>query len=393
MSQPIRTPFVAIMAVPAILFSLLFSFSLRAIAQSGTNAVDVRTKASTADSGIAARKPVAVIGGRAIYEDELLPQVEGQLQRLRNEEYELKSRALETLIDQKVLENAASRKGVTADKLIEQEVSSKIPNPSDAEIEAFYLGQRESRPLAEVKPRLLETLKRMKLDQARAAYMESLRRESSVAILLAPPKIEMGYDPARVRGNPDAPVTIVEFSDYECPFCRGSEQVIRTVLAKYGDKVKLAYRDFPLRQIHPHSLAAAEASRCASEQGKFWQYHDLLFSVPNKLDAAGLLDDARTSGLNEAQFLSCLNTEKFKTAVDADVRAGSSARVSGTPAFFINGIFVAGAQSTAVFEKTIDSELARLTASSNISGDKGGRTGATAETSALILRSKRTETR
>lgn len=385
MPQPVRTPFVAILAVPAI----FFTFTLRAVAQSGANALDVPTTAYIANSQAGGRKPIAIIAGQAIYDDELLPLMEGQLQRLRNEEYELKSRAVETLIDQKLLQAAASRKGITSDKLIEQEVSSKIPNPSDSEIEAFYLGQRESRPLEEVKPRLLETLKRAKLDRAREAYMESLRRESGVAILLVPPKVEVGYDPSRVRGNPEAPVTIVEFSDYECPFCRGSEEVIRTVLAKYGDKVKLAYRDFPLRQIHPHSLAAAEASRCASEQGKFWQYHDLLFSLPNKLDAAGLLDHARAVGLNEAQFLSCLNTEKFKSAVDADVKAGSNARVSGTPAFFINGIFVPGAQSPAVLEKTIDSELARLSASSSISGNLGGHASGNADTSALVLRSQK----
>lgn len=382
MPQPVRSSLIAIFAVPAMFFTL------RAVAQSGANA-EMHARAHAADSHAGARKPVAILAGRLIYEDELLPRMEEQLQRLRNEEYELKSRALETLISQKLLEAAASRKGTTVDRLIEVEVSSKIPNPSDSEIEAFYLGQRESRPLEEVKPRLLETLKKAKLDHAREAYMDSLRRESGVAILLAPPKVEVGYDPSRVRGNPDAPVTIVEFSDYECPFCRGSEEVIKTVLAKYGDKVKLAYRDFPLRQIHPHALAASEASRCASEQGKFWQYHDVLFSVPNQLDAAGLLDHARAVGLNEAQFLSCLNTEKFKSAVEADVRAGASARVSGTPAFFINGIFVPGAQTSAVFEKTIDSELARLAASSNVSSEQASHTGATSETSALVMRTKK----
>jgi protein-disulfide isomerase len=127
----------------------------------------------------------------------------------------------------------------------------------------------------------------------------------------------------------------------------------------------VAYRDFPLRQNHSHAEAAAEASHCASEQGKFWIYHDLLFSNPPKLDAAGLLAQAQTAGLNESQFLSCLNTEKYKSAVEADVKAGAHARVTGTPAFFINGIFIGGAQPSAVFEKTIDSELARLRVRNN----------------------------
>lgn len=316
-----------------------------------------------------ARQAVATIAGQTIYEDELVPAMEEQLQQLRNQEYDLKSRALEKLIDHKVLEAAASGRGLTPEQLMDIEVSSKIPEPTDSEIEAYYLGQRERRPLEEVKARLRETLKQARVDQAKQAYIDQLRRQSQVAVLLAPPKVEIGYDSSRVRGNADAPVTIVEFSDFECPFCRASEGLMKNLLSKYGDNVKVAYRDFPLRQNHSHAEAAAEASHCASEQGKFWAYHDLLFSNPAKLDAAGLLEEARTAGLNESQFLSCLNTGKYKSAVDADVKAASAARVSGTPAFFINGIFIAGAQPSSVFEKTIDSELARLSAMANRADD------------------------
>jgi len=307
-----------------------------------------------------ARQPVATVAGRTVYEDELTPAMEEQLQQLRNEEYELKSRALDKLIDQKVLEAAASRQGLTADQLLEKELSRRVAEPTDAEIAAYYLGTRDRRPYEEVKLRLRDALKQARLEQAKEAYLEQLRHESAVAVLLAPPKVEVGYDPLRVRGNPDAPITIVEFSDFECPFCRGSEELIKSLLAKYGDKVKVAYRDFPLRQNHSHAETAAEASHCASEQGKFWAYHDLLFANPAKLDNGGLLEQAHAAGLNETQFLSCLNTGKYRSAVDADVKAASRAHVGGTPAFFVNGVFIAGAQSAAVFEKTIDGELARL---------------------------------
>jgi protein-disulfide isomerase len=308
----------------------------------------------------ATRQAVAMVAGHTIYEDELAPLMEDQLQQLRNQEYDLKSRALEKLIDQKVLEAAASRNGLTADQLIAKEVSTSVQDPTDAEIQAYYLGQRERRPFEEVKVQLREALKKARAEQAKEAYIDRLRHESDVAVLLAPPKVEVGYDSSRVRGNADAPVTIVEFSDFECPYCRASESLIKNLLFKYGDNIKVAYRDFPLRQNHSHAEAAAEASHCASEQGKFWAYHDLLFSNPPKLDAAGLLEQARTAGLNESQFLSCLNTEKYKSAVETDVKAASRARVTGTPAFFINGIFIGGAQPSSVFEKTIDAELARL---------------------------------
>jgi protein-disulfide isomerase len=324
-----------------------------------------------ASAPTATRQAVAMIAGHTIYEDELAPLMEDQLQQLRNQEYDLKSRALEKLIDQKVLETAASRNGLAPDQLIEQEISLRIADPSDAEIQAYYLGQRERRPIEEVKVQLREALKKARIEQAKEAYIEQLRRESEVAVLLAPPKVEVGYDASRVRGNVDAPVTIVEFSDFECPFCRASESLIKNLLSKYGDNIKVAYRDFPLRQNHSHAEAAAEASHCASEQGKFWAYHDLLFSSPSKLDAGGLLEQARTAGLNESQFLSCLNTEKYKSAVEADVKAASRARVSGTPAFFINGIFIGGAQPSSVFEKAIDSELARLRVRNNLSSAQG----------------------
>jgi protein-disulfide isomerase len=323
------------------------------------------------DSKASARQAVATIAGRTIYEDELLPSLEEQLQQLRNQEYELKSRALERLIDQKLLEAAASRKGVTTDILIGQEVSSRVSDPTDSEIQAFYLGQQDRRPLEEMKLRLREALKQARLERAKEAYIEQLRRESAVAVLLVPPKVEVGYDPSRVRGNPQAPITIVEFSDFECPFCRGSEELIKNLLSKYGDKVKVAYRDFPLRQNHSHAETAAEAARCANEQGKFWAYHDLLFANPAKLDSGGLLEQARTAGLNETQFLSCLNTGKYRSAVDADVKAGSRAHVGGTPAFFVNGVVIAGAQSPAVFEKTIDAELARLSMPSTQGSPQG----------------------
>lgn len=320
------------------------------------------------------RQKVAIIAERTIYDDELLPLMDDQLQQLRNQEYELKSRALDKLIDQSLLDAAASRRGITRDQLLEQEVSAKVPEPTEAEIEAFYFGQREFRPFEEVKSKLGEALKQVRADHLRLAYMEKLRRDAAVSVLLAPPKVEVGYDTSRVRGNPNAPVTIVEFSDFQCPFCRGSEETIKKVMAEYGDKVKVAYRDFPLRSAHPRAEAAAEASRCASEQGRYWEYHDLLFSAPAKLDAASLLEHAKALQLNETQFLSCLNSEKFKSAVDADLQAGSGARVSATPAFFVNGVFISGAQPTSVFEKTIDSELARLRAGQGSSAGNMNRT-------------------
>ena len=204
-----------------------------------------------------------------------------------------------------------------------------------------------------------DAIKDSKVNDARKAYFASLREKTEVAVLLKPPRTAMSYDPARVRGNAAAPITIVEFSDFQCPFCLRAHSTVQSLLAKYGGRVKLAYRDFPLREIHPHAQRAAEASRCAGEQGKFWEYHDLLFANPGKLEEAGLKEDARTLALDTAQFESCLDSGKFRTAIEEDLQAGIKAGVSGTPGFFINGIFLNGAQPAAEFEKIIDAELPR----------------------------------
>jgi protein-disulfide isomerase len=155
-------------------------------------------------------------------------------------------------------------------------------------------------------------------------------------------------------------VTIVEFSDFQCPYCKQVQGTLKDLLAKYNGRVKLAFRDFPMRAIHPRAQTAAEASRCAEEQGKFWEYHDALFADQSKLDATGLASTARSMGLDEKSFQSCLASGKFKAQIETDLQDGGKAGVAGTPGFFVNGIFLSGSQPQAEFEKIIDSELASV---------------------------------
>jgi len=304
------------------------------------------------------KQPIATVAGQAIYEDELLPTVQGQLFPLRNQEYEIKKRALDNLIEQKLLEAAAKKKGIETEKLLAQEVDSKVAEPGDAEVQAYYLAQKDrlNRPFNEVKPQLAQALKQAKIQQARQDYLKSLRSGNEVVVLLSPPKMQVGYDPARVRGNPKAPVMIVEFSDFQCPYCHQVEPVVKELLAKYGDKVSLAYRDLPLKQIHPQAEIAAEASRCAGEQGKYWDYHDQLFNA-SKLDRDALLEYARNVKLDDKRFDSCLTTGKYRADVEKDSREGMQAGITGTPAFFINGVVLSGAEPKEIFARIIDQEL------------------------------------
>jgi protein-disulfide isomerase len=153
-------------------------------------------------------------------------------------------------------------------------------------------------------------------------------------------------------------VRVVEFSDFECPYCRSVEKTIQALLAKYPGKVSLAYRDSPLTSLHPGAQRAAEASRCAAEQGKFWPYHDRLLAS-SSLDVAKLKEHAKELGLDQKKFDSCVDTGSQRAAVDRDAEQGRLAGVSATPSFFINGIPLSGAQPAAAFEKIIEEELAR----------------------------------
>jgi len=304
--------------------------------------------------------PVATVAGQAIYDEDLVSSIQAQVLALRKQEYEVKKRALDTLIDEKVLEAAAKKKELTTEKLLQQEVDAKVPEPAEAELQGFYLGQKDrwNRPFDEIKDQLRQSAKQVKIQQARQDYLKALRASGDVVIQLAPPKVQVGHDPARLRGNPKAPVTIVEFSDFQCPYCRQVASTLKEVLAKYGEKVNLAYRDYPLPSIHPQAELAAEASRCAGEQGKFWEYHDQLFNTSN-LSRSALMDDARILKLDDQQFDACLASGKYKVEVQRDEEEGTRAGVSGTPGFFINGVFIGGSQPLGAFVRAIDEELAR----------------------------------
>ena len=201
-------------------------------------------------------------------------------------------------------------------------------------------------------------LNESELHQTRQELLERLQERGGPAILLQPGKVHVASDPARLRGSPQAPVMIVEFSDFQCPFCRKVQSALKNLLETYQGQVSLAYRDFPLRGMHSQAELAAEASRCAVEQGKFWEYHDLLFGNPDKLNRSGVAGMAQSLGLDEKQFDACLASGKYTKQIEQDLQDGIRAGVEGTPGIFINGILLSGAQPEAAFDKIIRAELA-----------------------------------
>ncbi len=305
-------------------------------------------------------EPLAVVAGQTIYDDDLLPFVQAQVFQLRLQEYDVKSKALENLVNQKLLEGEAKKKGITTEKVLEQEVDAKVAEPTEAELQALYIVQKQQlgKPFDEIKPQLLQLLKKSRIQEAREGYYKRLREQAGVSILLQKPKVQVAYDPARLRGDPKAPVVIIEFSDFQCPYCQSVQPTLKTLLAKYDGRVSLAYRDLPVRDIHPQAQLAAEAARCAGEQGKFWEYHDLLFANQNKLDRPGLVDLAHGLKLEEKQFDSCLTSGKYQAQIEQDRQLGLRAGVAGTPGFFVNGNLLSGNLPQDAFEKVIQAELA-----------------------------------
>ena len=241
------------------------------------------------------QKPLATVAGQPIYEQDLMSVAGPGLLDLHKQEYKLKSDALDKVIRKKLIEVEAKKRGLSTEELLKQEVDSKISEPSDDEAKGYYFAVKAQTTLAfdDVKAQVKQLIKNNEIQQARDKYADSLRDKSEVSILLQPSSVtvDVTYDAARVQGNPDAPVTIVEFADYQCPFCKKSEDTLKALLSKYGGRVKLAFLDFPLSEIHGQAGSAAEAARCAGEQGKYWEYHDSLFA-DSKLDEASLIERA-----------------------------------------------------------------------------------------------------
>jgi len=243
---------------------------------------------------------------------------------------------------------AAEHEGNSITAIRQFSVAEKLWSEADKELPELQI----------VRQKLM--LEQTELPQNRQDYLKRVREHLEMPASLQQAKTEVSFDPARLRGSPHVPVIIIEFSDFQCPLCRKVQPTLKSLLAKYEGRVSLAYRDFPLRGMHGQAELGAESSRCAGEQGKFWEYHDLLFDNPDKLNQNGLLELARNAKLGEKQFDSCLSSGKYRSQVERDLQDGIRAGVMGTPGIFINGILLSGAQPEAAFEQVIESELASV---------------------------------
>jgi protein-disulfide isomerase len=273
--------------------------------------------------------------------------------------YQARRAALDDLVATTLMDSAAKAEGIGRPALIEREITSKIRPVTDDDI-AFWYQTNQSRvqgaTLEQVRQPIRQFLTQERMREVREQYVGTLKAKTTVRVLLDPPRQAVATDGSPAKGPANAPVEIVEFSDFQCPYCLRAAPTVNQVLKTYGDKIRFVYRHYPLPN-HPNARPAAEAAACAAEQGKFWPYHDRLFGDATKLGQADLKRGAAELGLDTTKFDACVDTHKLQATVEADLQAGMDAGVDGTPAFFINGRMISGAQPFEVFKRIIDEEL------------------------------------
>jgi len=277
--------------------------------------------------------------------------------------FDARSATLDDMIDGYLLDEAAKEKGMTTADLLRQEVDEKVPPIADADVEAFFKQNQarlQGQTLEQVQGQIHAYLQGQSMATARNAYFTQLRaRAGAIKLALDPPRVEVAIaanDP--IQGPASAKVTIIEFSDFQCPYCARMGPTLEKIRQTYPEQVRIAFRDFPL-PMHPQAVPAAEAAQCANEQGKFWEYHDKLFAGQHQLTPDDLKRYAGEVGLDVTRFGECFDSGRFRADVTRDQEDGQRAGVSGTPAFFVNGRFISGALPFEAFQKVIDDELRR----------------------------------
>ncbi len=310
---------------------------------------------------------VARVDGAPVTEAELAAEAAASLAsaeaKFAEEVHTQRARALDRLVEKRLLESRARKEGISVEALLDREVTRKVQEPDDATLQSVYdhtkaTGQAVP-PFPQVKAEIAAFVKGQSAQAARQELVARLRAEAKVESLLPPlllPKVTFTAD-GPSRGDAKAPVTIVEFSDYECEFCVRAEGAVRRVLDVYAGKVRLVHQAFPL-SIHARAPKAAEAAFCAGEQGRYWEMHDGLLAAQGALGIDDLKARARVLGLDVPRFDACLDSGRMAASVESSRKLGEGLGVASTPAFFINGRPLTGAQPFERFQELVDHELA-----------------------------------
>jgi protein-disulfide isomerase len=313
-------------------------------------------------SALAADLPevVATVHGQPISSEDLRASMRGQLLQMDMERYEAMKTQLDSLVAERLIALEAAERGMSVEEFERVEIFAKMEPVTPDQVRAFYDDRQErlSRSFEELEGRIMAHLQRQSEARRRAALGRELRQRYPVKVALVPPRADVGADDDPFMGPENAPVTLIEFSDFQCPYCRRVQSVLKRLMSAYHGQLKLVFRDFPLRQIHPEAQKAAEAAQCANDQGQFWPYHDRLFAA-TALGVGDLKQYAAELGLDAEQFNACLDSEKYSQEVQADIDDAHAVGVNATPSFFVNGLPISGAVPFERFVEMVELALER----------------------------------
>jgi len=286
-------------------------------------------------------RALAIVNDKQITNADIENSLRPLIFNVQEEVYALRKQDLELKVNDTLLTQEAQKKGVTTRALLDTEVSAKVPRVTDAQAQAFYDQNKEriSGEFAQVKAQIIQYLQESKDQEATLAYAGQLRRAATVQInLTAPdsPVFSIATDDQPTKGSAKALVTIVAFTDFECPSCARQHPVLDRIVTEFGDRVRLVVRDFPLSQ-HANARKAAEAAEAAREQGKYWEYSSVLFRNQSALGVDKLRQYAAELGLDRARFDASLDSGKFAEKVQRDIVDGRKLGINGTPTLYING--------------------------------------------------------
>ena len=315
-------------------------------------------------AGSAATPPsdaVAVVDGTPITAAALDAKMGNSLASLRAQEYAIRRHALDETIADLLLGREAKARGITVARLLELEVDARVPEIDDARVERALFtarGPLTELPKAEAKKQIAAGIREVELQRQRETFVSSLAARAHVQVLLEPPRVPIDPNGNYAAGPADAPVTIVEFSDFQCPYCAQARVVLRDIALRYPKQVRIVYRHLPL-PMPAHAGKAAEAAACAGEQGAFWEMGERMFMNQKFLDAASLKSYAAALKLDAAKFDQCLDSGRLAAAINTDKALAMTYGIRATPTIFVNGLWMTE-PSLGAISKAVDDELTRL---------------------------------
>lgn len=356
--------------LPVVLLSLLACQQPPASAGAPAPAAGPAPAAASAPAATDGAAVVATWNGGSLNYADARKDIDIQLMQMEGEylsgRYDAESNAVDEKVNKAVAELEAKKRGISLDELMKQEIEAKVSANTEPEIQdAYNQLQRKfrGRPLEEVRPDVDRAVTQKKQGERYAVFMADLRKTYGVSITLPfpdMPRIPVSTDDDPSEGAADAKVTIIQFAEFQCPYCGAANETVQKLLKDYDGKVRFVFRDFPLG-FHENAIPAAIAANCANQQSpeKYWKFHDTFMANQRALTEADIEKTAQDAGVDTAKWETCRKDPSVEAEIRKDQQDGTAVGVTGTPAFFVNGIFLNGAQPYEKFKLIIDAELAK----------------------------------